>query len=57
MTSFGRDHLFLWQCLVTEPVKINTPLWFVIVVIGVFILWAITARLTRRMKFGQPVHA
>lgn len=57
MTNFGRDHLFLWQWLVTEPVKINAPFWFVISVMGVYVLWAITVRLIRRTKLMQPVHA
>ena len=56
MLHFGQDHLFLWQWLVTEPVKINAPFWFVIAVIVVYAIWAITARLIQRAKLMVPAH-
>ena len=57
MHHFGRDHLFIWQWLVAEPVKINAPFWYVMAIIGVYVLWAIAARLIRRTKPMEPAHA
>ncbi len=57
MHHFGRDHLFSWQWMVTEPVKINAPFWYVMAIIGVYVIWAIAARLIRRTKPMEPAHA
>ncbi len=57
MHHFGRDHLFLWQWLVAEPVKINAPFWYVMAIIGVYVLWAVATRLIRRVKPMEPAHA
>ena len=57
MHYFGRDHLFLWQWMVAEPVKINAPFWYVMAIISVYVLWAIASRLIRRTKPMEPAHA
>jgi len=57
MHHFGRDHLFVWQWMVSDPVKINAPLWYVIAVIGVYVLWAIGSKLIRREKPMEPAPA
>ncbi len=55
---FGRDHLFAWQWLVSEPVKVNAPFWFVLMVIGAYLLWAVSTRLLRRVSpMQQPTSA
>ena len=57
MDRLGQDHLFLWQWLVAEAVKVSAPFWFVLMVIGVYVLWAITAGMIRRVRPMQPTHA
>lgn len=54
LVNFGRDYLFQWQWLVADPVKINAPFWFVALVIGIYLLWALTARLVTGHKPMQP---
>lgn len=48
LANFGRDHLFQWQLGVADPVKINAPFWFVTLIIGIYLLWALSARAVSR---------
>lgn len=50
LARFGRDYLFQWQLWVTDPVHVNAPLWFVVALIGVSLVWALSTRLLRRRK-------
>jgi hypothetical protein len=55
LTDFGRDHLFQWPWLVAEPVSINAPFWFALLVIGIYVLWALWVKLIRHQR--QPAAA
>ncbi len=57
LADFGRDHLFQWQLLVADPVKINAPFWFVALVICIYVLWALSAKLILRRKQLQATAA
>ncbi len=57
MTHFGQDHLFQWQWLVAEPIKINAPFWFVLAVIGIYLLWWVAVKLIRLTKPVLTAHA
>jgi hypothetical protein len=41
LADFGRDHLFQWPWLVADPVSINAPFWFVLLVVGIYGIWAL----------------
>lgn len=56
LANFGRDYLFQWQLGFADPVKINAPFWFVVLVMGIYLLWALSARLIprRQPSFDTP---
>jgi hypothetical protein len=56
-TEFGRDHLFQWQWLVADPVNINAPFWFVVLVIGIYGIWALADKLIRQKLHRAPAAA
>ncbi len=57
LADFGRDHLFQWQWLVTDPVNINAPFWFVVLVIGIHVLWALSGKLIHQKLQKRPAAA
>lgn len=54
LADFGRDHLFKWQWLVTDPININAPFWFVMLIIGIYVLWALFDKLILKKRHSQP---
>lgn len=57
LANFGRDHLFQWQWLVTDPVNINAPFWFVMLVIGIYAIWALSDKLILQKLHRRPAVA
>jgi hypothetical protein len=54
LANFGRDHLFQWQWLVADPVNINAPFWFVMLVIGIYAIWALSDKLILEKLHKRP---
>ncbi len=54
MADFGRRYLFQWQWLVTDPVDITAPFWYVSLVIAIYVVWALSAKFIRHK---QPVRS
>jgi hypothetical protein len=57
LANFGRDHLFQWQWLVADPVNINAPFWFVMLVIGIYAIWTLSDKLILQKLLRRPVAA
>ncbi len=57
LATFGRDHLFQWQWLVSDPVNISAPFWFVLLVIGIYMIWALSDKLILQKLHKRPVAA
>jgi hypothetical protein len=57
LDNFGRDHLFQWQWLVSEPIHINAPFWFMTLVFGLYLIWALSDNLILQKLLRRPVAA
>lgn len=57
LANFGRDHLFQWQWFVADPVTINAPFWFVVLVIVIYVLWALSDKLILQKLYRRPAVA
>jgi hypothetical protein len=57
LATFGREYLFQWQWLVADPVNISAPFWFVVLVIAIYVLWALSDKLILQKLHRRPAVA